>query len=261
MSPNPVGDMAVCVTANNPGPLTLDGTNTWILAAPDAADAVVVDPGPDASEHLAQIVDALAHRSVAAVLLTHSHADHSESAAAFAASVGAPLFAADPALGANDLPVDICAAGLQIDVLSTPGHTGDSVCFLIAEQRCVLTGDTVLGRGTSLIDHPEGVLGDYLDSLELLHDLAATGQVEWILPGHGPVITDALGVLRMYREHRADRLEQVRQAVAAGAQTVEDVVAICYVDVPKQLWPAAGRSVAAQLHYLGLEVQARGRGG
>lgn len=248
------GALAQCVTADNPGPLTLDGTNTWLLAASESAEVVVVDPGPDEPDHLSQVVDAVAGRRVAAVLLTHSHADHSASAAAFARSASAPLLAADPALRTAELPSTVDAAGLRIGVLATPGHTRDSVCFLIASERLVLTGDTVLGRGTSLIDHPEGSLGDYLDSLQLLHGLATAGQLAALLPGHGPVITDPVGVLRMYREHRADRLEQVRQAVAAGARTVEEVVSICYLDVPEQLWPAAGRSVAAQMHYLGLEV-------
>ncbi len=215
---------------------------------------VVVDPGPEEPDHLSQVADVVAGRRVAAVLLTHSHADHSASAAEFARSAGAPLLAADPALRTAELPSRISAAGLQIDVLATPGHTRDSVCFLIASERLVLTGDTVLGRGTSLIDHPEGSLGDYLDSLQLLHELTAAAQLTAALPGHGPVITDPVGVLRMYREHRADRLEQVRQAVAAGARTVEEVVSVCYLDVPEHLWPAAGRSVAAQMHYLGLDV-------
>lgn len=245
------------VLAPNPGPMTLEGTNTWVLRAGEGARSVVVDPGPADQAHL-DAVRALgageATAGVAVVLLTHRHDDHSEAAAAFAASVGCPVRAADPAyrvgddgLGEGDvLDVD----GLQLLILATPGHTSDSVCVLSTSDGSLLCGDTVLGRGPTVVAHPGGQLGPYLDSVRRLRELAADGTVTRLLPGHGPVRDDPVETLDALLAHRQQRLEQVRRAVAAGATTPPEVVAAVYADVDRSLWPAAELSVAAQLDHL-----------
>jgi glyoxylase-like metal-dependent hydrolase (beta-lactamase superfamily II) len=125
------------------------------------------------------------------------------------------------------------------------------VSFLLENDRAMLTGDTVLGRGTAVVAHPDGQLGPYLDSLQRLRDLAAS-DVDVVLPGHGPVIERPLEVLDYYLAHRAERLEQVRAAVAAGATDADAVVERVYADVDQSLWPAAKQSVLAQLDYLGV---------
>ena len=191
---------------------------------------------------------------MAVVLLTHRHADHSEGAADFAASVGCAVRAVDPAFRVGDDGLDdgevIEVDGLEICVVATPGHTSDSVSFLLLDDGSLLTGDTVLGRGTSVVAHPDGQLGPYLDSLRRLRDLAARGAATALLPGHGPVCDDPVEVLEGYLTHRAERLEMVRAAVAAGATTPRAVVETVYADVDRSVWPAAERSVAAQLDYL-----------
>lgn len=145
----------------------------------------------------------------------------------------------------------ITADGLRIEVLPTPGHTLDSVCFWLPQDGSLLTGDTVLGRGTSVVAYPDGALGPYLDSLERLRAFAnSPADVLRLLPGHGPVIDDPSGVLSYYLEHRQDRLNQVRAALAEGHTTPESIVQHVYADVPQPLWPAAERSVRAQLDYL-----------
>jgi glyoxylase-like metal-dependent hydrolase (beta-lactamase superfamily II) len=135
-------------------------------------------------------------------------------------------------------------------VVATPGHTSDSLSFLLPADGAVLTGDTILGRGSTVVAHPDGRLGPYLESLDRLHDLAEAGAVTSILPGHGPVLADAMAAIEAYQEHRAERLEQVRAAVAAGADTPRAVVESVYADVDPALWPAAELSVRAQLDYL-----------
>ncbi len=246
-----VGTYATCVLAPNPGPMTLDGTNTWVLRFEREAPAVVVDPGPLDAGHLAA-VRAVAG-DVAVVLLTHGHADHSAGARTFAESVGCGVRALDPAqrLGSEGLvDGDVVSVGdLDVRVLATPGHTSDSLSFVLPD-RAVLTGDTVLGRGTTVVAHPDGELGAYLGSLHRLRDLAGHAEVTWVLPGHGPVVDDALRVLDGYLAHRAERLGQVRAAVAAGDSTPREVVERVYADVDPVLWPAAELSVAAQLGYL-----------
>jgi glyoxylase-like metal-dependent hydrolase (beta-lactamase superfamily II) len=141
---------------------------------------------------------------------------------------------------------------LEVRVVATPGHTSDSLSFLVAEDRAVLTGDTVLGRGTTVVAHPDGKLGAYLDSLDRLHALAAEQEVRAVWPGHGPVLDDALAVLDFYRSHRRQRLEQVREAVRVlgGDASPRAVVEHVYVDVDPVLWGAAELSVRAQLDYL-----------
>jgi glyoxylase-like metal-dependent hydrolase (beta-lactamase superfamily II) len=253
-----VTPVARCVLAPNPGPMTLDGTNTWLLSAPGAARAVVVDPGPADPGHLAAVVRAAAERQarIALVLLTHGHLDHSESARAFAADLGVPVRALDPAhrLGGEGLAggdvVDL--DGLRLEVVATPGHTGDSLSFVLPDTGGLLTGDTVLGRGTTVVAHPDGRLADYLDSLRRLADLVAERGLVDLLPGHGPALSDPLAVVRGYLRHRAERLEQVRAAVESGARTAREVVERVYADVPREVWPAAELSVRAQLDYLGV---------
>ena len=236
------------VRADNPSPMTLDGTNTYVLAT--SAGNVVVDPGPLLEDHL-EAVAALG--PVTAVLLTHRHPDHAESSRRFHEMSRAPTLARDPDLCIDADPLNSDGAlmdvpDLQIRVLHTPGHTSDSVCFDVADDgnRAVLTGDTILGRGTTVVAYPDGELGPYLDSLRRLSRLEGV----LVLPGHGPVRPDAGAAAAMYIAHRQERLDQVRAAVAAGATTPIEVVEIVYADVHRVLWPAAEASVRAQLDYL-----------
>lgn len=252
-----------CVLAPNAGPMTLDGTNTWILRENPDRPSVVVDPGPLDERHL----DALVRCSgeVQVVLLTHHHLDHSEAARAFAERVGCGVRALDPAhrLGEEGLDEgDVVAVGdLEIRVIATPGHTSDSLSFLVPSAGAVLTGDTVLGRGTTMVAHPDGELGAYLGSLLRLRDLAEQHLVTSIWPGHGPVIADALPVLEHYLAHRRERLEQVREVRRAlladparnhlsAESLVNAIVEIVYADVDPILWGAAELSVRAQVAYL-----------
>ncbi|MGL5857985.1 MAG: MBL fold metallo-hydrolase [Angustibacter sp.] len=247
---------AQCVLAPNPGPMTLQGTNTWVLREPGAPSAIVVDPGPDDPAHLAavhQLVRA-GNARVVEILLTHHHADHSAGAARLADLTGAPVRALDPRhrLGPQGLADgDVVAAdGLELTVVATPGHTDDSLSFLVAADAAILTGDTVLGAGTTVVAHPDGRLVDDLESLRRLGALIADGAVRHVLPGHGPARSDAATVVEHYLTHRRHRLDQVRDAVAGGSRTAREVVETVYVDVDEALWPAAELSVRAQLDYL-----------
>jgi glyoxylase-like metal-dependent hydrolase (beta-lactamase superfamily II) len=258
------GRVARCVLAPNASPMTLDGTNTWVLRDPSSSRSVVVDPGPPDATHL----DALAAAAgdVAVVLLTHHHLDHSEAARTFAERVGCGVRALDPAyrLGTEGLGEgDVVAVGdLEIRVVATPGHTSDSLSFVLPAERAVLTGDTVLGRGTTVVTHPDGELGAYLGSLDRLRGLAEAHEIETVWPGHGPVIDRALPVLDHYLAHRRERLDQVREALRRLHADARDgvpldhealprrVVEIVYADVDPVLWPAAELSVRAQLAYL-----------
>ncbi|MEU1789499.1 MBL fold metallo-hydrolase [Streptomyces sparsogenes] len=252
----PATDRAVCVLAPNPSPMTLDGTNTWIVSEPGSDLAVVIDPGPLDDTHLRGVV-ATAERAgkrVALTLLTHGHPDHAEGAARFAELTRTRVRALDPRLRLGDEglgPGDvITTGGLELRVVPTPGHTADSLCFHLPADAAVLTGDTVLGRGTTVVAHPDGRLGDYLDSLRRLRSLAVDDGVDTVLPGHGPVLNDARGAVEYYLAHRANRLAQVETAVESGYRTPSEVVAHVYADVDRTLWPAAELSVRAQLDYL-----------
>lgn len=247
-----VTERASFVLADNPGLMTLDGTNTWILREPGATRSVVVDPGPADETHLQAVLDAAGE--VGLILFTHRHADHTDALARLVELTGAPARATDPDFTRGAEPLAdgevIEVDGLRIEVVATPGHTTDSTCFLVGAESLLLSGDTILGRGTTVIAHPDGVLGPYLDSLAHIRELVAEGLVEQILPGHGPVVTDPAAVVDFYLEHRAERLDQVRAAVAAGATTPREVVETVYRDVDETLWPAAELSVAAQLDHL-----------
>jgi len=246
---------ARCVLAPNPSPTTLDGTNTWVIAEPGSPWAVVVDPGPGHAAHLRRVRDqaAAAGQRVAAILLTHSHPDHSAGAAAFAALTGAPVRAADPAFRLGDeglSPGDtITAAGCEIRVVATPGHSADSVCLHLPADQALLTGDTVLGRGTTVIAG-DGNLTDYLASLDRLRALTDQAGVTVLLPGHGPLLASPATTLDYYASHRRERLAEVEAALDAGDRTADQIVARIYHDVDRALWPFAALSVRAALQYL-----------
>ncbi|MBC2875832.1 MULTISPECIES: MBL fold metallo-hydrolase [Streptomyces] len=252
----PATPRATCVLAPNPSAMTLDGTNTWLLAEPGSDQAVVVDPGPLDESHLRAVIAAAEEsgRRIALALLTHGHLDHSGGAERFAELTGAPVRAVDPALrvGGDGLAAGdvITVGGLELRVVPAPGHTADSVCLHLPADRAVITGDTVLGRGTTVVAHPDGRLGDYLDSLRRLRSLVVEEDVRTVLPAHGPVLEDARGALEFYLAHRAKRLAQVETAVEAGHRTPAEVVAHVYADVDRAVWPAAELSVRAQLDYL-----------
>jgi glyoxylase-like metal-dependent hydrolase (beta-lactamase superfamily II) len=239
-----VSPLVSVLLENNPSSMTLDGTNSWVLRAPDADECVVIDPGYHDLDHLPKLAGV---GRVALVLLTHHHPDHSEGAPWFAERVGAPVRAFDETLCLGAASVAdgeiIKAAGLDIEVLHTPGHSEDSVCLRVDDH--VLTGDTVLGRGTTVLSD----LGSYLGTLRRLLELPE-GMIG--LPGHGPEIENLGATVRQYVEHREQRLDQVRSALAVlgGDATPRQVVEHVYADVDQALWAPAEHSVRAQLAYL-----------
>ncbi|WP_280500761.1 MBL fold metallo-hydrolase [Nocardia farcinica] len=242
---------AAVLLADNPGQMTLDGTNTWLLRAPGATEYVVVDPGPKDKKHTEAILAATDGR-IALTLITHHHHDHTGGIDRLVKLTGAPVTAADPGyLHGWDTPLAddavLEAAGLRIRTLATPGHTSDSVSFVLDDA--VITGDTILGSGTTVLESRSGALADYLDSLDRL---LAEGSGKALLPAHGPDHADLAPVAQYYVQHRHERLDQVRAALRelgadAGAMAVVRKV---YADVDKRLWPAARSSVQAQLDYL-----------
>ncbi len=256
--------------APNPGPMSLDGTNSYLVSAPSADSVVIVDPGPLDEPHLAALQSA---GTVELVLITHHHLDHTEASARFHELTGAPVRALNPAYCHGGAPLTdgevLSAAGVRIEVLATPGHTADSVCFHLPDDGpagSVLTGDTVLGRGTTVLCYPDGTLGEYLASLDRLESLGGA----LVLPAHGPTLPVIGEVARAYRAHRLERLDQIRAALltlgisgtlyddgaSAGADPDEvsaAVVAVTnavYADIDPSVRKAAEQSVAAQLHYL-----------
>ncbi|MCK9871988.1 MBL fold metallo-hydrolase [Nocardiopsis dassonvillei] len=246
---------ASCVLCPNPGPMTLEGTNTWILREPGARGVVVVDPGPHDERHLERVARTVQEQGaqVLMAVVTHRHPDHGEGARYFSELTGAPVHAVDPGTrvggrGLSDGEV-LEADGLRVRVIATPGHTEDSVCLMVEADNTILTGDTVLGHGTTVIDGDDG-LGPYMESLYRLRSLVREHDVRTLLPGHGPIITAPSTVLDSYVEHRESRLGQVLDAVRAGATGVEQIVDRVYPDVTEQIRFAAASSVRAQLRYL-----------
>jgi len=238
------------VTARNPGPLTLDGTRTWVIGTGAVA---IVDPGPRDPEHLDRIAHAVGGRPVTAVLLTHSHADHS-AAAEEARERWGRVHASAATLsrigveGASLAEGDEIELGLgeSLAVFETPGHSGDHLAFLYLPRRDLLTGDLVLGRGSSMVAHPDGSVAAYLDSLARLAGLAPTR----LLPGHGPPVTDAVERLQAYAAHRRQRTDQVREALAAGARSLDELRAAVYGELPAGVIEAAHLSLLAHLAHL-----------
>lgn len=244
----PVTEAASVLLCDNPGIMTLDGTNTWVLRGRGSDEMVVVDPGPDDDAHIERIA---ALGKIPLVLISHKHDDHTGGIDKLVGMTGAVVRSVGSGFlrGLGGPLTDgevIDAAGLRITVMATPGHTADSLSFLVDDA--VLTADTVLGRGTTVIDAEDGSLRDYLESLRRLQGL---GQ-RTVLPGHGPDLADLSQVTAMYLAHREERLDQVRGALKALGEeaSARQVVEHVYTDVDQKLWDAAEKSVQAQLDYL-----------
>ena len=234
------------VLAPNPGPFTLEGTNTWIVGA---SPSIVIDPGPEDRRHLEAV-----HKeagSVGAILLTHHHPDHAAGASSLSVMAGAPVMAAWPQDREIDLrDGEVVAAGsVRLVAVHTPGHAPDHVVFHDPGSRVVFTGDAVLGRGTSVIDPPEGDMDAYIRSLEAMAGL----QARVIYPGHGPAVWDAGAKLQEYIEHRRLREQQVVRALKDGPRSPEELVPAIYPNYPTELHAPAARSVLA--HLLKLESE------
>ncbi|WP_407642524.1 MBL fold metallo-hydrolase [Actinomadura craniellae] len=235
--------------------MTLDGTNTWVLSEPGSEQVVIIDPGPKDGKHLRRVADVVAGqgRRIGLVLLTHGHPDHSAGAKRLTELAGGNVAvrALDPRhrLGEEGLAEGdvVTLGGLELHVMETPGHSNDSLTFWLPADGAVLTGDTVLGYGSTVV---EGKLGDYLNSLDRLRRFSEEVGARVVLPGHGPELNDPIAALDGYIGHRRERLAQVEAAVAAGARTAREVVERVYADVDKSLWRAAEASVQAQLDYL-----------
>lgn len=248
-------DTLMRILAPNPSPMTLDGTNTWILHQPGTPDALVVDPGPMIESHLEVIEQTLNERGAhqVRIVLTHGHHDHCENARELASRLASPIYALDPNLSHG---TEGLADGAILEfgdhyaeVLTTAGHTQDSICLSLPDFHAVLTGDTVLGRGTSVVAHPDGKLGAYFTSLERLRRLAEQG-ISRVLPGHGPELEDLERVIRAYQDHRQARLSLVQAALDQGLSDEENILDTVYPDLDPLLKPAARLSLRAQLDYL-----------
>ncbi len=245
---------ASVLLCHNPGQMSLDGTNTWVLRVPGSERVVVFDPGPEDPEHLRRVADV---GEVALTIVSHRHFDHTEGLDTFVKLTGTPVHAVSERFRSDDgggladgevFDVD----GLRLTVLRTPGHTKDSVSLVLdgaesTDPGAVLTADTILGHGTTVLDPRDGDLGDYLDSLDALIDVGA-GRI--CLPGHGPELPDVADVARYYQAHRHERLAQVRKAVQVLGPDAKAIVEHVYQDVDPSLWHVAAWSVEVQLRYL-----------
>ena len=264
----PVAPRVRRLTAQNPGPFTFHGTNTYLVG--DAGSLAVIDPGPDDPRHLAALLEAIGGARVSHILVTHTHRDHSPGAAALAAATGAPRLAAGPhrparpprpdetarldAGGDTDFVPDIALAdgalvegdGFTLTAVATPGHTGNHLAFSLDGEEWLFSGDHVMAWSTSIVAPPDGAMADYMASLARL----AARPERAYLPGHGGAVTDAPAYVAALAAHRRGRERAIRARLAAGDETIPAIVRAVYVGLDPALEPAAGLSVLAHLEDL-----------
>jgi glyoxylase-like metal-dependent hydrolase (beta-lactamase superfamily II) len=257
------------VTANNPGPFTFLGTGTYIVGAGEVA---VIDPGPDLPEHLDAVLKAIEGESVSHILVTHHHSDHSPLARPLAALTGAKVWGcavhkAPAAEGSvrleagHDLAfapdVSICEGALikgdgwTIEAIPTPGHTSNHICYALREENALFSGDHVMGWSTTVITPPDGDMGDYLRSLDLVKSYGFAT----LWPTHGPPIREVGPFIDAYIAHRREREVQILARLADGETRIKVMVPTLYAAVDQRLWPAAAHSVLAHM----LELVKTGR--
>ncbi|WP_080793103.1 MBL fold metallo-hydrolase [Corynebacterium pacaense] len=256
----PVTPSASVVLCPNPGYSSLEGTNSWVIRAPEDPRSIVVDPGPEDEGHL-NVLHSKADE-VGLILLTHRHHDHADGATRFRQLTGAPVRALDPTYcaGAPHLKdgeiITIDGVTPQLEVVATPGHTRDSVCFFVwsgtpheSTLEGIITGDTIAGRHTTMISETDGDLGEYLKSLALLEK---RGKNVRLLPGHGPDGADVSAFARKYIDRREQRLNQIRRVWAEQGRDIsmKDLIDAIYDDVDPVLRGAAEQSTHVAIRYL-----------
>jgi glyoxylase-like metal-dependent hydrolase (beta-lactamase superfamily II) len=250
------------VIANNPGPFTFTGTGTYIVGGGDSV--VVIDPGPEDSAHLDAILAAVEGERVTHILITHHHLDHSPLARPLQEKTGAVIYGcAVKELPAEDTGVrteagydrftpdiSVCGGGQTIagtgwtfEAIATPGHTSNHICYALAQERCCFTGDHIMGWSTTVVTPPDGDMGAYVASLDLIK--ARNFKTLW--PTHGPPITDVAHFIDEYKAHRFDRERQILDQLAAGETKIASMVPKMYAGVDPRLYPAAARSVHAHM--------------
>ncbi len=232
----------LCLRAANPGPLTLSGTNTWVVGR---EPAWVVDPGPLLDKHLMDMFAAVdARGGLGGVALTHDHHDHSEAAQALLERYQAPLAAArEPA----DIPLAEGARVGPFEALATPGHSADHFAFALVAGTACFTGDAVLGEGSVFISPDPGAMSGYLLALQRLQ---LREEITVLCPGHGPAVWDAHAKLAEYLDHRIDRENRLITALGEGRRSVGALLDSVWADVPGPLRPAATATLAAHLDKL-----------
>lgn len=258
------------VIADNPGPFTFTGTGTYIVGRDmPGADVAVIDPGPEDEAHLHALLRAVKGRAVSHILVTHSHRDHAPLARALAEAVGgAPILAAKPhgpTIHASDaidqasmdedddadFKADVILSdgqrvegdGWALESMATPGHASNHMAFVLREENALFSGDHVMGWSTTVVAPPDGDMTAYMASLERV--LARGFSTIW--PTHGPAITQVAPFLKAYRDHRLEREAQIMARLAAGDQTIAQMVPTLYAAVDQRLWPAASLSVLSHL--------------
>lgn len=262
------------VTAANASPFTFAGTGTYVVGGQRVA---VIDPGPDDAAHTEALLRGLEGRTVTHICITHTHSDHSPASRALAEATGAPIlgFGPHPAADAGRGGAEAAAVqeepgdwdfmpdarlvhgdvvdgdGWTLECLYTPGHISNHLCFALPEEAAVFTGDHVMGWSSTIIPPPDGNLGDYLRSLELLIARGGRDHVYW--PTHGPPITTPNRYARALLAHRHRRTEQILACLGEGPATIPAMVARMYTTTPKVLHPAAALSVLAHLIHLAEE--------
>ena len=223
------------ITAPNPGPFTLDGTRTYLIG-----ESTVLDPGPAIDSHIAAIIVAMP--DLRTILITHRHGDHAPAALPLKQATGARIVAPMGVLDETDQIVRDGDVMDGIEVIATPGHTNEHVCYLTTDGD-LFTGDTILGTGTTAIFPPDGRMGDYMRSLRTLR----TREPRRIFPAHGPTRDDAVALIDEYIAHRLQRERQVLDAIEQGAKTPAEMRAIIYPDLDEHLHRAAEIQISAHL--------------
>jgi glyoxylase-like metal-dependent hydrolase (beta-lactamase superfamily II) len=265
--PVPVAPGIARVTAPNAGPFTFTGTNTYLIGHERLA---VVDPGPDDSRHLESLSGAIGGRQVEAILLSHTHKDHSALVPRLKASTGAPVWFGGrrrPSRKRRRFEIDWVAresdsnltpdrtledgerleiAGMRLEVVATPGHCANHLCFGLAGTPWLLSGDHVMGWNSTMVAVPDGSMADYLNSLRKLIELPYSRY----LPGHGDLVEDGRERSRALGQHRELRNQQVVLAVGKGARTISDLVRLIYPKLELPLIPAARMTISAHVEYL-----------